>query len=98
MKDEEKKGNCATAVECYMKEYNMSSEKASKEIQKICGNAWKDINEVCMKPTAISRPILEVLINLVRTTEVIYRFGDAYTYASTIKPEVTSLFIDPIPI
>ena len=72
--------------------------KGKQRDPKICGNVWKDINEVCMKPTAISRPILEVLINLARTTEIVYRFDDGFTHSTTLKPKINSLFIDPFPM
>ncbi|KDP24702.1 hypothetical protein JCGZ_25438 [Jatropha curcas] len=92
-KDEQKRG--ASRVECYTNEYGVTEEKAVEEILKICGNAWKDINEECMRPTSVSRPILECLLNLGRVTELVYKFDDAYTNPSSLKDKVISLYLDP---
>ncbi|KAF2287619.1 hypothetical protein GH714_001865 [Hevea brasiliensis] len=51
-KDEEKEGHCL-AGNCYMKEYGVSKEKAMEELRKMCDNAWKDMNEESMRPTAV---------------------------------------------
>uniref|UniRef100_A0A6N2LNT1 Terpene synthase metal-binding domain-containing protein n=1 Tax=Salix viminalis TaxID=40686 RepID=A0A6N2LNT1_SALVM len=48
-KDEQKRGDCAFGVECYMKQYNISEKKAIEEIQKMNAVAWKDINKIDFK-------------------------------------------------
>ncbi|XP_037491104.1 probable terpene synthase 6, partial [Jatropha curcas] len=63
-------GHCASSVECYKKEYGVTEEKAVEEILKICGNAWKDMNEECMRPTSIPKPILECVVNMAHIIEV----------------------------
>jgi hypothetical protein len=50
LKVEQKRGDCASGVECYMKQYDVSEKKAIEEIQKMAVNVWKDINEDCMRP------------------------------------------------
>ncbi|KDP35929.1 hypothetical protein JCGZ_09901 [Jatropha curcas] len=95
-KDEQKRGDCASSVECYTKEYGVTEEKAVEEILKICGDAWKDINEECMRPTSVSRPILECLLNLGRVSELVYKFDDAYTNPSSLKDKVISLYLEPL--
>ncbi|KAF2287613.1 hypothetical protein GH714_001728 [Hevea brasiliensis] len=56
-KDEEKEGHCL-AGNCYMKEYGVSKEKAMEELRKMCDNAWKDMNEESMRPTAVPMPLI----------------------------------------
>ncbi|KAK6157925.1 hypothetical protein DH2020_005239 [Rehmannia glutinosa] len=46
---EKKKGQSATGIECYMKEYGVSEEEAMEEFGNIAENAWKDINGECVK-------------------------------------------------
>ncbi|XP_037491105.1 probable terpene synthase 6 [Jatropha curcas] len=94
--DEQKRGDCASSVECYKNEYGVTEDIAVEEILKICGNAWKDINEECMRPNSTPRPILECLVNIARITEVAYTFDDGYTNPSSLKDKVISLFLEPL--
>uniref|UniRef100_A0A6N2KI82 Isoprene synthase, chloroplastic n=1 Tax=Salix viminalis TaxID=40686 RepID=A0A6N2KI82_SALVM len=97
--DEQKRGDCASGVECYMKQYNISEKKAIEEIQKMNAAVWKDINEDCMRPTKAPMLLLQLLVNLVRATEVIYANGDdAYTIPLSVKDYVSLLFIEPVPL
>ncbi|TYI80433.1 hypothetical protein E1A91_D05G087200v1, partial [Gossypium mustelinum] len=48
--DEEKRG-FKTASMCYMKQYNVSRKEAIEAFRAKIGDAWKDINEGCMRPT-----------------------------------------------
>ncbi|MFQ6667436.1 hypothetical protein Gotur_033467, partial [Gossypium turneri] len=40
-----KRGHCASAVECFMREHAVSEEEACSELMKQVENAWKDINQ-----------------------------------------------------
>ncbi|KAF2287617.1 hypothetical protein GH714_001803 [Hevea brasiliensis] len=95
-KDEEKEGHCL-AGNCYMKEYGVSKEKAMEELRKMCDNAWKDMNEESMRPTAVSMPLITSIVNLARMMEVVFQYDDGYTIASSLKDHVTLMFVEPIP-
>ncbi|KAJ6349201.1 hypothetical protein OIU77_006730 [Salix suchowensis] len=97
--DEQKRGDCASGVECYMKQYNISEKKAIEEIQKMNATAWKDINEDCMRPTKAPMLLLQQLVNLVRVTEVFYgNDDDAYTIPLSLRDYVTLLIIEEVPL
>ncbi|MFQ6669277.1 hypothetical protein Gotur_034597 [Gossypium turneri] len=51
-KFEQKRGHVSSTVECYMKQHGVSMQEAYNEFYKKINNAWKDINEECLKPTA----------------------------------------------
>ncbi|MFQ6635362.1 hypothetical protein Gotur_011649, partial [Gossypium turneri] len=51
-KVERERGHVSSAVECYMKQYGVSMQEAYDELYKQLNNAWKDINEEFLKPTA----------------------------------------------
>jgi hypothetical protein len=72
--------------------------EAVKELQKTCADAWKDINEDCLKPTAISMNLLNVCVNNARATDVVYESNDAYTNASCLKGRISLLFVEKIPL
>ncbi|EEF48772.1 Casbene synthase, chloroplast precursor, putative [Ricinus communis] len=97
--DEQKRGHCASSIECYMKEYGVSEKKAIEEIQKICANAWKDMNEECMKkPPTVSRTLLKYYVNLARVIDFVYKNLDSYTYASSLKGDITTVFLELLPV
>jgi hypothetical protein len=41
LKDEKKRGDCVSGVECFKKQYDVSDKKAIEEIQKMVANGWK---------------------------------------------------------
>ncbi|KAJ6296858.1 hypothetical protein OIU78_022563 [Salix suchowensis] len=97
--DEQKRGDCASGVECYMKQYNILEKKAIEEIQKMNAAAWKDINEDCMRPTKAPMLLLQQFVNLVRVSYAFYANGDdAYTIPLSLKDYVTLLFIEQAPL
>ena len=79
-----------------MKEYGVSKEKAMEELEKMCANAWKDMNEEFMKPFPVPKPLLVGIVNLARVVEVFYQYDDALTNPSELKDHVTLLFLQPI--
>ncbi|KAF3441176.1 hypothetical protein FNV43_RR15088 [Rhamnella rubrinervis] len=81
-KFEGERGHVASAVECYMKQHGLVEEKeAYKALSEGIENAWRDINEELLKPTAVGTPLLERVLNLSRSLEVMYD-GDSYTVDS----------------
>ncbi|KAL2245367.1 UNVERIFIED_CONTAM: Beta-caryophyllene synthase [Sesamum indicum] len=88
-----------SAVGCYMNENGASREEAFEEFQKQVSKAWKDINEECLRPTAVSEPILVRILNLARVIHLLYRDGDGYTNTNTmIKNLIKSVLIQPVAI
>ena len=62
-------------------------------------DAWKDINEECLKPRDVPMPLLMRVVNLARVMDVVYKDEDNYTHAGGImKDFVESVCINPIPI
>ncbi|KAJ6858209.1 hypothetical protein NC652_040694 [Populus alba x Populus x berolinensis] len=97
--DEQKRGDCASSVECYMKQYDVSEKKAIEEIQKMDVNVWKDINEDCMRPTNAPMLLLQHFVNLVRVTDVAYATDeDSYTIPLGLKDHVALLYIEQVPL
>ncbi|KAJ4967745.1 hypothetical protein NE237_014446 [Protea cynaroides] len=96
-KSEQERGHVCSSVECYMKQYSVTEEEACYEFNKRVENAWKDINQGCIKPTAVPMPFLMRIVNLARMIDVIYKHKDGYTNAlSVLKEYITLLFIDPL--
>ncbi|XP_023905162.2 sesquiterpene synthase 2 [Quercus suber] len=98
-KFEQERGHAASAVECYMKQHGVSEQVVHDELNRQVANAWKDINEECIRPTVVPMPLLMRVLNLARVIDVIYKEGDGYTHVGKeMKDNVASVLIDPIPI
>ncbi|KAM4092723.1 hypothetical protein ACB094_06G061700 [Castanea mollissima] len=98
-KFEQERGHAASAVECYMKQHGVSEQVVHDEFNRQVANAWKDINEECIRPTIVPMPLLMRVLNLARVIDVIYKEGDGYTHVGKeMKDNVASVLIDPIPI
>ncbi|KAM3750008.1 hypothetical protein ACB098_04G004700 [Castanea mollissima] len=98
-KFEQERGHAPSAVECYMKQHGVSEQVVHDEFNRQVANAWKDINEECIRPTAVPMPLLMRCLNLTRVLDIIYKEGDNYTHVGKeMKDNVASVLIDPIPI
>ncbi|PPD66768.1 hypothetical protein GOBAR_DD36354 [Gossypium barbadense] len=94
-----KRGHVSSAVECYMKQYGVSMQEAYDELYKQINNAWKDINEEFLKPTAAPTSALNRILNLARVIDLLYTSEDAYTQVvESAKTSITALLIDSIPV
>ncbi|XP_034681286.1 valencene synthase-like [Vitis riparia] len=61
---EQKRGHVASGIECYMKQHGVSEEQVYSQFYKQVENAWLDINQECLKPTAVPMPPLTRVVNL----------------------------------
>ncbi|XP_074267694.1 (-)-drimenol synthase-like [Silene latifolia] len=100
-KFEQNREHVASAVECYMKQHDMSDEaQVYEELEQIVKNAWRDINEGMLKPYAIPKPLLDIILNLTRVPDVMYKGRtEGYTLVNkTIQQKIASVLIDPVPM
>ncbi|XP_052876765.1 (+)-delta-cadinene synthase isozyme A-like [Gossypium arboreum] len=95
----QERGHVSSAVECYMEQYGVSMQEAYDELYKQINNAWKDINEEFLKPTAAPTSVLNRILNLARVVDLFYTGEVAYTQVGeSAKTSITALLIDSIPI
>nr|AJD19683.1 sesquiterpene synthase Tps3 [Cucumis melo] len=99
-KFEQERGHIDSAVECYMKQHEVSEEDAIIELAKEITKAWKDmIEDYIMKSTKLSTAILMRVLNHGRLSEFFYKKEDGYTFVhGDTKHFITAMLIDPIPI
>ncbi|CDY52456.1 BnaA03g59510D [Brassica napus] len=57
-KFEHKREHVATCIDCYMKQFCVSKERAVQVITNIVSNAWKDLNQELMRPHSFRLPFL----------------------------------------
>ncbi|XP_059311810.1 vetispiradiene synthase 3 [Lycium ferocissimum] len=97
---EKGRGQIATGIECYMRDYDVSTEKAMEKFQEMAEIAWKDVNEGILRPTPVSTKILTRILNLARIIDVTYKHNqDGYTHPEKVlKPHIIALLVDSIEI
>ncbi|KGN55876.1 (-)-germacrene D synthase [Cucumis sativus] len=100
-KFEQERGHVASAVECYMMQYNVLEKEAIRELlEKQVANAWKNIIEDYVESIEdVPNTIFKSVLNLARLSETFYKDEDGYTCSDgETKRIVISLVLDPIPI
>ncbi|CAJ2652662.1 unnamed protein product [Trifolium pratense] len=96
---EQKRGHVSSFVECYMEQYEISRQAAIQEGQRRIVDAWKDMNEECLRPTKVPMPFLTRILNICRVMEVIYKDKDNFTNTEgELKTFIKALLVDPVPI
>ncbi|MED6124420.1 hypothetical protein PIB30_058719 [Stylosanthes scabra] len=96
---EQKREHIASLLECYMRECNASKEEAIQKLRKRVTDAWKDINEECLKTTEVSMPFLMRVLNMSRFMDVMYKDEDCYTHAEgKMKKCIEALLVNAVPI
>ncbi|XP_031101988.1 (-)-germacrene D synthase-like [Ipomoea triloba] len=96
---EQERGHVASAVECYMKGYNVSKEEAYVGIEKLISRAWKDINQECLHPLPVPMKVLLRVLNLARAIFLIYKDNDIYTFSQVkFKSLITVTLVQPATI
>ncbi|KAL9232393.1 hypothetical protein vseg_007508 [Gypsophila vaccaria] len=98
---ERQREHIPSAVECYMKQYNVTSSEACKHLNIEVENAWKHINQMFIIDHSNKTPSMAVLmriLNLTRVMELLYSGEDFYTHPHKMKPLVASLLLHPLEI
>ncbi|KAL3528227.1 hypothetical protein ACH5RR_012883 [Cinchona calisaya] len=98
---ESEKQRRATGIECYMKHYNVSEQEALEKFEEIAEDAWKDINEEFLIPSAtMPREILMRFLNIARVVDVFYKHReDGFTNPhKVLKPSIIALLVDPVSV
>lgn len=82
-----------------MKQHGATKTEAYVEFNKIITNTWKDMNQECLRPTAVPMTLLDRVLNLSRVINLLYKDDDGYTHSKTrVKDYITSILVDPVPV
>ncbi|OIW05962.1 hypothetical protein TanjilG_11649 [Lupinus angustifolius] len=93
---EKERGHVASALDCYMKQHGVTKQDTIHEFQRQVICAWKDINEECLDPTEVPKPLLKRVLNMSRVMDVLYKDGDGYTHSKgNTKKNIVALFLNP---
>ncbi|KAL3719359.1 hypothetical protein ACJRO7_004332 [Eucalyptus globulus] len=97
-KFEQGREHADSAVQCYLKQYNVTEQEAENDLRKQVDDAWKDLNEESLCPTAVAKPLLMGILNLTRVMDVLYKDGgDHYTNPHImLKDYIRLVLMDPV--
>ncbi|CAN4126530.1 unnamed protein product [Withania somnifera] len=97
---EKNRGQLSTGIECYMRDYCVSTKEAMAKFQEMGEAGWKDINEGMLRPTPIPMEFLSRILNLARLVDVTYKHNeDGYTHPEKVlKPHIIAMVVDSIKI
>ncbi|PHT60964.1 5-epiaristolochene synthase [Capsicum annuum] len=97
---EKNRGQLSTGIECYMRDYSVSTKEAMAKFQEMGESGWKDINEGMLRPTPIPMEFLSRILNLARLVDVTYKNNeDGYTHPEkVIKPHIIAMVVDSFKI
>ncbi|KAK3119918.1 hypothetical protein QOZ80_9AG0677740 [Eleusine coracana subsp. coracana] len=88
---EKERSNCATAVDCYVREHGVTVQQAKKALSNLVEEQWKIINHEFLSNDRIPAPLLTCVINLVRLMETAYKHVDGYTHSEGIADPIHKL-------
>ncbi|KAM7486349.1 hypothetical protein LguiA_002358 [Lonicera macranthoides] len=90
---EQERGHLASTVECYMKQHSVTKEEVFVEFNRRITNAWKDMNQECISPTAMPMALLERVLNLAHVINLMYKDEDGFKVQVRVIDGTCSSFL-----
>ncbi|KAI4374743.1 hypothetical protein MLD38_012703 [Melastoma candidum] len=99
-KFEQERGHVALSIHCLVKQYGCTEQEAEAILKRKIFDAWKDLNEACLRPLAVPLTVLERLLNWLRSASVMYDGNaDNFTQVTDMMTEVvTAVLVNPFPL
>ncbi|KAG6390799.1 hypothetical protein SASPL_148544 [Salvia splendens] len=91
-----KRGDVPKAIQCYMKEKNVSEKEAQEHVRFLLREAWKEMNTAMVAGWLLTDDLAEAAANLGRAAQFIYLEGDGHgVQHSKIHQQIDGLLFDP---
>ncbi|XP_044496257.1 alpha-farnesene synthase-like isoform X2 [Mangifera indica] len=91
------RGDVASSILCYMRELDVSEEKARSHIKEKINKCWININGHCFTQSSSLKPFVNIITNCARVTHCLYQNGDGFGVQDRdTKEQILSLLIKPI--
>lgn len=71
-----------------MRQHGVTEEEAKQELWKQVDDAWKDMNEELLRPTAVPFPLVNEILNVVHLIDLVYKEDDIYTHSDTEMKDI----------
>ncbi|KAH7568888.1 hypothetical protein JRO89_XS06G0067700 [Xanthoceras sorbifolium] len=97
-KAELERGDAPSAIECYMREVNVSEEIARNHITNLISKTLTKVNGLILGPSAWKKvkPFMNILANYPRVAYCFYQDGDGFGIQEDLKSKILSVLIEPI--
>ena len=93
------RGDVSKSIQCYMKEKNISESTARDNVRSLIRNYWKKWNLECTICSKTMVSFNKSLLNLPRTAQYFYQYGDGYGEPNhETREQIIRLIIEPIPL
>ncbi|XP_031279517.1 terpene synthase 10-like [Pistacia vera] len=92
------RGDTPKSINCYMHETGASEEEAREHIQKMIAATWMKMNRDRLGNPYFPETFVTAAMNLGRTAQCVYQYGDGHAIEESFKDRIMSLFFDPIPL
>ncbi|KAI3448892.1 hypothetical protein Pfo_005557 [Paulownia fortunei] len=77
--DEHQDGHDGSYIECYMKEFDVSSYKvAKKHVMNMISDTWKRLNKQCLSSTPFSPSFTKACLNVARMVPIMYDYDESH--------------------
>ncbi|KAK1582030.1 hypothetical protein Q3G72_011198 [Acer saccharum] len=91
------RGDGPSAIQCYMREANVSEEIARNHITDLISTTLTKVNGLILAPTSASlKPFMNVLANYPRVSYFFYKDGDGYSVQEELQSKILSVLIEPM--
>ncbi|KAF7012876.1 unnamed protein product [Triticum aestivum] len=87
-----------STVQTCMNENGCTVEEANEKLNEVVEQAWMDICESCIQPTAHPLAVLSRVANLARVTDFLYKHDDGYTLGYSVKGTLDSVYVHPMDV
>ncbi|KAJ0018517.1 hypothetical protein Pint_09998 [Pistacia integerrima] len=92
------RGDTPKSINCYMHETGASEEEAREHIQKMIAATWMKMNRDRLGNPHFPESFVTDAMNLGRTAQCVYQYGDGHAIEESFKDHIMSLFFYPIPL
>lgn len=97
--DELKRGDVPKAIQCYMHDTGVSEEVSREHMRELVRQTWKKANKYRVAKSPVSKSIIEMILNITRTSHIMYQYGDGHGIQEGVTENIElSLLVEPIPM
>ncbi|KAI3726506.1 hypothetical protein L1987_66303 [Smallanthus sonchifolius] len=97
--EEQERMHVASAIQCYMKEHDVTEQQVYDLFNEKVEESWKEMNQESLRCKDVEMPVIMRVVNLARAMDVLYKNKDHFTHVGEeLINHIKSLVVDAITI